>query len=88
MKKKKNTPKNLKKGTKLITGILDLENGRTLMLRTFQQWTGFHYQSSFSVEAEGCMGAKSLQSCLNFCDPMDYSLLVSSVYGILQTRVL
>ena len=34
------------------------------------------------------MNAKSLQSCLTLCDSMDCSLLASSVYGILQARVL
>ena len=28
-----------------------------------------------------CMHAKSLQSCLTLCDPMDCSLLGSSVHG-------
>ena len=28
------------------------------------------------------------QSCLTLCDPKDYSLLGSSVHGILQTRIL
>ena len=32
-----------------------------------------------------CLGA---QSCLTLCDPMDYSLPVSSVRGILQARIL
>jgi len=32
--------------------------------------------------------AKSLQSCLTLCDPMDSSLLGSSVRGILQARIL
>ena len=32
--------------------------------------------------------AKSLQSCLTLCDPMDSSLPGSSVYGILQGRIL
>ena len=31
-----------------------------------------------------CMHAKSLQSCLTLCDPMDYSSPGSSVHGILQ----
>ena len=35
-----------------------------------------------------CMRAKSLQSCLTLCDPMDCNLPVSSVHGILQTRIL
>ena len=30
----------------------------------------------------------SLQSCLTLCGPMDYSLPVSSVHGILQVRIL
>ena len=28
------------------------------------------------------------QSCLTFCDPMDYSLPGSSVHGISQARIL
>ena len=35
-----------------------------------------------------CMHAKSLQSCLTLCYPMDCSLLGSSVHGILQARIL
>ena len=34
------------------------------------------------------MRAKSFQSCLTLCDPIDCSLTVSSVHGILQTRIL
>ena len=32
--------------------------------------------------------AKSLQSCLTLCDPMDYSLPGFFVYEILQARIL
>ena len=32
--------------------------------------------------------AKSLQSCLTLCDPMDFSLPGFSVHGILQARTL
>ena len=35
-----------------------------------------------------CMRAKSLQSCLSLCNPMDCSLPSSSVHGILQARIL
>ena len=35
-----------------------------------------------------CTRAKSLQSCLTLCDPMDRSLPGSSVHGILQERIL
>ena len=34
------------------------------------------------------MHAKSLQSCLTLCDPMDSSLPGSSIHGILQARIL
>ena len=34
------------------------------------------------------MHAKSLQSCLTLCNPMDCSLPGSSVHGILQARIL
>ena len=33
------------------------------------------------------MHAKSLQSCLTLCDPMEHSPLGSSVHGILQARI-
>ena len=32
--------------------------------------------------------AKTLQSCLTLCDPMDYSPPDSSVHGILQGKIL
>ena len=35
-----------------------------------------------------CVHAKSLQSCLPLCDPVDYSLPASSIHEILQTRIL
>ena len=35
-----------------------------------------------------CYAAKSLQSCLTLCDPIDCSPLGSSVPGILQARIL
>ena len=35
-----------------------------------------------------CMHAKSLQSCPTLCDPMDYSLPVSSAHEIFQARIL
>ena len=34
------------------------------------------------------MHAKSLQSCLTLCNPMDCSLPGSSLHGILQARIL
>ena len=35
-----------------------------------------------------CVHATSLQSCLNFCNPMDHSPARSSVHGVLQARIL
>ena len=35
-----------------------------------------------------CAYAKSLQSCLTLCDPVDCSPPGSSVHGILQARIL
>ena len=32
--------------------------------------------------------AKSLQSCLTLCDPMDYGPSGSSVHGVLQAEIL
>ena len=40
------------------------------------------------MNVRACVHAKTLQSCLTLCDPMDCSLPVSSVHGILQARVL
>ena len=37
---------------------------------------------------DGCVHAKSLQSSLTLCNPMDCSLPGSSVQGILQSRIL
>ena len=35
-----------------------------------------------------CMLTKSLQLCPTLCDPIDHSLPVSSVHGILHARIL
>ena len=35
-----------------------------------------------------CAHAQSLQSCLSLCNPMDDSPPGSSIYGILQARIL
>ena len=35
-----------------------------------------------------CMCAKSLQSCVSLCDPMDCNPPGSSVHGVLQARIL
>jgi len=40
------------------------------------------------TQSYACMSAKSLQSCPNLCDPVDYCLPGSIVHGILQARIL
>ena len=45
----------------------------------------------YSISSKGFLptaAAKSLQSCLILCDPIDGSPLGPSVFGILQTRIL
>ena len=39
-------------------------------------------------EVTAAAAAKSLQSCLTLCDPIDGSPLGSSIHGIFQARVL
>ena len=45
-------------------------------------------QISIYLYAKKCVCAKSLQSCLAFCEPMGCSLPGSCVHGILQARIL
>ena len=40
------------------------------------------------IACNGCVCAKSLQSCPTLCSPMDHHLPGSSVHGILQARIL
>ena len=42
----------------------------------------------FNPNSHRCVCAKSLQSCLTLCNPMDCSLPGSPVHGILQARIL
>ena len=44
--------------------------------------------SAYLKAAAAAAAAKSLQSCLTLCDPMDGSLPGSSAHGISQARVL
>ena len=49
---------------------------------------GFCEVSSICDLVHACVPAKSLQSCLTLCDPMDRSSPGSPVHGILQARIL
>ena len=43
---------------------------------------------SWTIKKAAAAAAKSLQSCLTLCNPIDGSPLGSSVAGILQARIL
>ena len=43
---------------------------------------------NWTIKKAAAAAAKSLQSCLTLCDPIDGSPPGSSVHGIFQTRVL
>ena len=49
---------------------------------------GVHILHSPSPPFQACMHARSLQSCLTLCDPMECIPPGSSVHGILQARIL
>ena len=52
-------------------------------------WFYYIFEYSISIVLlRFCMCAKSLQSCLTLCDPMDCSLPGSSVHGILKAGIL
>ena len=58
------------------------ENKKTGNLVMWSLWNAASLAFEFSVSAKSC------QSCLTLCNPMDGSPLGSSVHGILQARVL
>ena len=45
-------------------------------------------QKKGKYNSHASMNVKSLQLCLSLCNPMDHSLPGSSIYGILQARIL
>ena len=45
-----------------------------------------NFIQSDSLYVHSCLHAKSLQSCLTLCNPMDCKLSGSSDHGILQAR--
>ena len=55
----------------------------------YRQYTLWHISQQNSLwPTSAVAAAKSLQSCLTLCDPIDSSPLGSSVPGILQARIL
>ena len=68
---------------KYIQGLNE-ENYKTLMSEIqVKIKTRYLYTTSVCVCVCVCVCAKSLQSCLTLCDPMDCSPPGSSVHGIL-----
>ena len=59
-------------------------------METDRQWEGVMIPTTEKqrLMCAVCICAKSCQSCLTLCDPMDHSLPGSSVHGILQARTL
>ena len=53
-----------------------------------EYWSGVPLLSPFQESAAAAAAAKSLQSCLTLCDPIDGSPPGSPVPGILQARTL
>ena len=61
-----------------------LSNPVTLQSKVFSS----QYPSTGFIVSRPICYAKSLQSCLSLCDPMDYSPPGSSVHAIFQARIL
>ena len=59
----------------------------TFLVPGFSGYSGKENPKREICREQKCMCAKSLQSCPTLCDPMDSSLLGSSVHGILQARL-
>ena len=57
------------------------------MNNSFPCWLGIHH-GKYPVKNPAAAAAKSLQSCLALCDPIDSSPPGSAVPGILQARTL
>jgi len=69
----------------VLTSIGHLTNQLSKNLCTVLLWLHFTYQCVFTND---CLRARSLQSCPTLYGPMDCSQQGSSVYGILQARIL
>ena len=79
----------LQKTTPQFLNVFDKDTKHVPFAMTY----AFEVASSNSLwglsgELHPYVSAKSLQSCLTLCDPMDCSLPGSSVHGILQARIL
>ena len=82
----------------LVSTVQQSESATHIHIST-HFWISFQFRSPQSIQQSALSVqqvlisyfytyAKSLQSCLTLCDPMDCSLPGSSVHGILQARIL
>ena len=69
----------------LVISIHKTQGGKTGVNAS---WPGGLYSSIHPVNIAAAAAAKSLQSCLTLCDPIDGSPPGSPVPGILQARTL
>ena len=77
----------------MVSGLGELTASRGRQISWQKQWQ--YAELGITTEEEGrfYLKVKSVkvlvaQSCLSLCDPVDCSLPVSSVHGILQARIL
>ena len=72
---------------KLRELAMDREAWRAAVRGVTNSWTRLSNCTELNMWYN-CVHAKSIQSCLTLCNPMDWSPPGSSVYGILQARIL
>ena len=73
----------------VLKDALDLRSiqGKEIQRKTTSA-KGLLQQKTWCFQGTAAAAAKSLQSCLTLCNPMDYSPPGSSIHGILQARIL
>ena len=68
--------------------LLLFQANNLVFISNFVFWHGWDWWNLEYSRMSACMHAKSLQSYLTLCNPMDYSPPGTSVHGILQVRIL
>ena len=70
--------------------VLPMFSSRSCMVSglTFRSLIHFEFIFVYGVRKCSAAAAKSLQSCLTLCDPIDYNPPGSPIPGILQARTL
>ena len=65
-----------------------IKHARAVNRNVTEVGSGHGHICNLCLKDKCTCGAKSLQSCLTLCDPMDHSPPDSSVHGILLARIL